>query len=164
MDELSQILDKENDNIKKLIMIDNYKEEIEKLNECKQELNSCKDSKNDFYILYDTDSALKSTSNYYIIIRKTDMKGFLDFERLHYSVYDFNQVFNNEQLKSLKPRLVWHFAVRDNYSQLIEGHSNYAFIATNKSYNIILDKFINYYDSQIKDYQKGIKRLEKEIK
>ena len=164
MDELSQILDEENDNIKKLFMIDDYKEEIEKLNEFKKELNSCKNSKNDFYLLYDTDSALKLTSDYYLIIRKTDIHGFLDFERIHYSVYDFNQVFNDEQLHSLKPRMVWHFGVRDDYSELIENHSNYAFIATNKSYNIILDKFINYYDTQIKDYEIGIKRLEKEIK
>jgi len=164
MDELSKILDKENDNIKKLFMIDNYKEEIEKLNECKQELNSCKDCKNDFYLLYDTDHDMRLTSDYYLIIIKTDMKGFPDFERIHYSVYDFNQVFNDEQLQSLKPRLVWHFGVRDDYNQLIEVHSNYAFTATNKSYNIILDKFINYYDTQIKAYQIGIKRLEQEIK
>lgn len=160
MDQLSQILNNENDNIKKLIMIDNYKEEIEKLNECKQELNSCKDSKNDFYLLYDTDCSMKCIANYYIIISKTDIRG---FERLRYSVYDFNQIFNDEQLKSLKPRMVWYFPIRDDYSQLIEEHSNYAFIKTNKSYNIILDKFINYYDTQIKDYQNKIKELEKEI-
>lgn len=164
MDELSQILNKENDNIKKLFMLDNYKEEIEKLTEFKEEIKLCEDSKNDFYLLYDTDHDMRLTSDYYLIIIKTNKGGFLDFERIHYSVYDFNQVFNSEQLQSLKPRLVWHFSVRDDYSKLIEEHSNYAFIATNKSYNIILDKFINYYATHIKDYQIGIKRLEKEIK
>ena len=139
-------------------LMNNYIMHLNEMNETTNKLNHIKENNNPFYFVY---QGVSNNYDYRIIeeIIDTNKKNYKVIRLLNLSKY-----FSEEERKAIHSRLVWVYPglrpIEDyDFTENAKDNIMKKFTSNQKSYHLILERLMLFYDKEKVDYKNRINKL-----